>query len=159
MSSTFAYQLESLLKKRLLDQDVARAEEAAARELMEAHRTEAGLIEKTIDVTEQELRGQYTRGRELDLEQQQLLLTYLTHQRKELEKKRAKLAHAVTVHEDTARNLEAACCSVKTLEKHKEGRHAEFFSEWRRAEQKRVDELWLMREHRGERSVLYRQDE
>ncbi len=159
MTDRFEYQLESLLKKRLLEQDAARAEETAAREIVDVRRKAAEAVSKTIDVTEQELRKQYAHGSALDPEEQRRLMTYLTHQRKELDKKRSEVEQAVKMHEDMLRNLEAARCSVKTLEKHREGRRTEFSLEWQRAEQKRVDELWLMREHHDDRKTLYRVEE
>ncbi|GEM_PF-3489563 len=159
MGDRFEYQLESLLKKRLMEQDVARAEEATAHALVDTRRAEAEAIEKIIGTTEQDLREQYAHGSELDTEKQALLLTYLAYQRKQLEKKRSAVDAAVTAHEETMRHLEAARCSVKMLEKHREGRRTQFSLEWQRAEQKRVDELWLMREHHSDRESLYRVEE
>ncbi len=159
MTDKFEYQLESLLRKRRLEQDVALAEEVAAREVVDARRQEAALLEQTVDLTEQELREQCAQGRDLDSGRQALLQTYLAHQREQLKRKRSDVNQAARAHEHTVQNLEFVRCGVKTLEKHKEGRHTQFSIEWQRTEQKNVDELWLMRAHHDDREILYRLEE
>jgi hypothetical protein len=145
VKSGFRYSLEALLKKRRLDKDVVKAEELAARAVVEAKRKEVDGVRAAIAAAEQQLREAMVPGAEIDREGRDVLAAYSKDQHEILKKLQLELERAEKVHEDIRRNFEIIFKDVKTLERHRDNRKTEFVAESERSAQHRADELWLMR--------------
>ena len=141
----FKYQLEALLKKRRSELDAAIAEEAAAVQALEGMKKQRAQIEDSIARTEEEMRAASSPGRPIEQEKLDLARKYLRQKREELERKEQEVQKAEKLCEQLRQQKNTIRQSIKTLERHREAKRTEREFELRRAEQRGLDELWLLR--------------
>lgn len=151
-SERFRYALEALLRRRRADWKTVKMEEAQAGSIVDRRNDEVDQAKGGVAETEQLLRQERRDGAAIDPRREHLLGGYLSLQRKGLEDSQRALKSARDMHERIRTNLEGISRGIKSLEKHREGREIEHKFEQGNREQKRVDELWLLRRRRNDKS-------
>lgn len=141
----FRYRLESLLRKRESDAVQLHHEQTEAHQRVDACARDVEAISAAIAHTEVHMRSLGQEGTAIDPDTQGRLRTYLKMLMADRERKRHKLAEARREYDDIGTRLRHTREGIKALEKHREGRRADFEVQWRRREQTAADELWLMR--------------
>lgn len=141
----FRYQLESLLRKREAESDQLRHEQTEAQLRVDNGERDLKTVESAIGHTETRLRLLGREGAAIDPDAQTRLRAYLKMLCVDREKKREKLESLRREYDDIGVRLRTVREGVKALEKHRDGRRADFDADWRRRDQATADELWLMR--------------
>jgi flagellar export protein FliJ len=149
-SERFRYALDALLRRRRSDWKTAKMEETQASRVVERRDEEVGQARHGVAETEELLRETRRGGAAIDPARWHLLSGYLSLQRKSLEDRQRALTRAQEVHERIRSGLETISRGIKSLEKHRDHREADHKIEQGNREQKRVDELWLLRRRRNE---------
>jgi len=144
----FRYSLESMLKVRQLERDTIAQQEASARAVLQQQERAAQEIQGRIAVTEIEIRSLSGVNTRIEPDREMRLRVYLDHARDELKAKMVEVEQANHVHQQLAKQLSRARQGIKALERHREHKAEEHFTEWQRAEQKGSDDLWLLRRER-----------
>ncbi len=149
-SERFRYALEALLRRRRSDWKTVKMEETTASKVVDDRNSEVDQARGIVEETEQSLRHARRDGVEIDPNRQHLLAGYLSLQREVLGQRQHALGQAREMHERIRTSLEGVTKGIKSLEKHREQREADHNVQQGAAEQKRVDELWLLRRRRKE---------
>jgi len=139
----FRYPLEAVLKARMLELDVAQAEEANARHVVAEKQQQMGQAQRSVSELEQQTRQTLSEGQVLDPQLQSLRTRYLVVARERLAARAAELSRAQSVHEQTQRSLGLQLQKVRALERHREAQLSSHRLEATRAQEKIQDELWL----------------
>jgi len=137
-----------MLKVRRLERDTIAQQEARAHAVWQRHESEAQEIRGRIVETEDQIRALGGVNTRIDPDREMRLRVYLDHARDELSAKLAEVEQANRAHQQLAKQLSRAGQGIKALERHREHKAEEHFTEWQRADQRGSDDLWLLRRER-----------
>jgi chromosome segregation ATPase len=140
---SFKYGLESLIKKRTWElEEEKRQEVELRREMEEWNRLVEEVLTKILSA-ESTLRESAAPESEFNATRIAALQEFLVHARQQLEERRQRAIEAERQHAGQLQKMHELHKSVKTLEKHKEGKKKEHELHWLQQELKGIDDQWL----------------
>lgn len=145
MDKPFRYSLEALLRKRNWDLDALRQEERETYALVESQFAICEELQAQKRDVEAEIRASSARHSDIQPEMYTALRTFLTEKREALSVANTRLDEVKETHAEIMERVLAAKQSVRTLERHRDTKEAEYRIEQERAVIKQSDELWLLR--------------
>jgi flagellar export protein FliJ len=141
----FHYRMEPVLSIRRWDMDAAKAEEVRAGRVLNDRSEEARQLGESIATLEASLREAFQQGASIDMNWHQRFVAFLASRRQDFKEKLDELRTAQLVYDEMRLALSKAKKNLMVLEKHKEGKQEANVLEEVRQEQKRMDDLWLLR--------------